>query len=654
MQTKKHRVLFQPSGRRGEVEPGKTLLEAAQALGVDLESICGGKGSCGKCKVRVEQGAFDRGALESAEAHLSPASDSELRFLTEEDGPGTRLACLARVRGDVHVFVPEKSRAGKQVVRKAAKELEIPLDPPVKTYYVELAPPRLGDPPRGDWERLRARLEEEYALEGLSIDYGVLQGLQEVLRGAEWRVTVSVWLGREVIRVAPGFVEAAYGVAVDVGTTTVAAYLCDLETGRTVATESMMNPQVSYGEDIMSRITYAMNEPGGLETMRRAIVAGVNELLEKLVTGSGVGDGLTARSIVDMTVVFNTAMHHIFLGFYPEFLGKSPFVPAVQEGLDVKAERLGIGIHPAAYVHVLPLEAGFVGADNVGVLIAEEPYGGDDRVLIIDIGTNGEILLGNRERVCSASCATGPAFEGAQIRFGMRAAPGAIERVEIDPDTKEPRYRVIGKADWHSHIEPVGAKGICGSGIIDAVAQMFRAGVIDKQGTLLKDPACPRVRQGADGKWEYVLAWAEETAIGADITVTQKDVQAVLLAKGALYAGAKLLMKRMGIERVDRVVLAGAFGSYIDKRSALILGMFPDCPLESVFATGNAAGDGARMALLNVGKRREAERRARWVEYVEIAMEPGFPKEFMRAMQIPHAEDAFPHVEAALADVSGN
>jgi uncharacterized 2Fe-2S/4Fe-4S cluster protein (DUF4445 family) len=344
-------------------------------------------------------------------------------------------------------------------------------------------------------------------------------------------------------------------------------------------------------------------------------------------------------------------MHHIFLGLNPVYIGRSPFIPAVQRSLDIKARDLGLRINPGSYIHVLPIEAGFVGADNVGVLIAQEQYFQDDMVLIIDIGTNGELLLGNRDRVCSTSCATGPAFEGAQIKFGMRAAPGAIEKVKIDPATKEPLYKVIGKADWHTHIEgKINAKGICGSAIIDVVAEMFKAGVIDKTGKFVMDSGSNRVRKDAAGKPEYVLAWAEETSINQDITVTQGDVRALQLAKGALYTGTKLMMQKMGVTKLDRVELAGAFGSHIDREASLTLGMFPDVPIGKVVVVGNAAGDGARMTLLNKAKRIEADERARWVNFVEIATEPAFEKEFMMAMHIPHMKDKFTNLKAFLEE----
>jgi uncharacterized 2Fe-2S/4Fe-4S cluster protein (DUF4445 family) len=648
---KKHKVIFQPSGRRGEVEEGKTLLEAAQSLGVDIEALCGNKKVCGKCKVRIEEGYFEKDNIESGMAHISPqvASPDELKHIKPEDGPGIRLACQCEVHGDVKVFVPERSRAGKQVVRKAAKDIVIALDPAVKKYTLTLTPPTLHDMTTGDQERVIMALEENYGLKGLTMDFQALVGLQDALRKGEWTITLTVWQGREIIKAEPGHVDVCYGLAVDVGTTTCVGYLCDLSTGKVINTESMMNPQVPYGEDVMSRITYAMSNEAGLKTMQDAIRTGLNEIIEKVVAEVRKNGPDPGHAIDDLTIVFNTAMHHIFLGLNPTYIGRSPFIPAVQRPLDIKARDLGLRINPGSYIHVLPIEAGFVGADNVGVLIAQEQYKQDEMVLIIDIGTNGELLLGNKDRVCSTSCATGPAFEGAQIKFGMRAAPGAIEKVEIDPVTKEPRYKVIGKADWHTHIEgKINAKGICGSAIIDVIAAMFTAGVIDKSGRFIMEAGTNRVRRDADGKPEYVLAWAEETSINQDITVTQGDVRALQLAKGALYTGAKLMMQKMGVTKLDRVELAGAFGSHIDREASLILGMFPDVPIEKVMVVGNAAGDGARMALLNKDKRIEADERARWVQFVEIATEPAFEKEFMQAMHIPHMKDKFPNVRTLL------
>ena len=498
--SKTHKVIFQPAGRRGEIEEGKTILEAAQALGVDIEALCGNKKVCGKCKVRIEEGYFEKDNIDSGMSHIFPAvpSPDEMKHIKPLDGPGIRLACQSEIRGDLKIFVPERSRAGKQVVRKAAKELTIKLDPAVKKYNVELTAPTLHDMTTGDWERVLKFLEDDYGLKGLTFDYLVLKDLQDVIRKGGWKATMTVWMDKEIIKAEPGFVEESYGLAVDIGTTTCVGYLTDLNTGKVVNTESIMNPQVPYGEDVMSRITYAMSNPGvGLETMQKAIIQGLNEIIE-LVVKDIKKDGPNPGYVIDdLTIVFNTAMHHIFLGLNPEYIGRSPFIPAVQTSIDIKARDLGLRINPAAYIHVLPIEAGFVGADNVGVLIAEEPYNQDEKVLIIDIGTNGELLMGNRDHVCSTSCATGPAFEGAQIKFGMRAAPGAIEAVEIDPATREPRFKVIGKTDWHTEMKKVDAKGLCGSAIIQVVAEMFTAGIVDKSGRFVMNLGTPRVRTDA-------------------------------------------------------------------------------------------------------------------------------------------------------------
>jgi uncharacterized 2Fe-2S/4Fe-4S cluster protein (DUF4445 family) len=358
---------------------------------------------------------------------------------------------------------------------------------------------------------------------------------------------------------------------------------------------------------------------------------------------------LHPEDILELTVVGNTAMHHLFLKINPENVGVSPFPPALHRSIDIKARDLGIKVHPSSNVHILPVEAGFVGADNVGVLIAEEPYRQDEMALVIDIGTNGELVMGNRNILISSSCATGPALEGAHIKFGMRAAPGAIERIKIHPETMDVDFKVIGQEQWNSELKIRRAKGICGSGIIDGMAELFRVGIIDKSGRFIKESPSPRLRI-TNEKREFVIAWKEETSIGKEITITQQDVRSVQLAKGALYAGAKLMMKRLGIEMLDKVILAGAFGSYIDPKEAMILGMFPDCDLKKVFAVGNAAGDGARIALLDRDKRAEADKIAREVEYIELTIEAEFQNEFMEAMQIPHMTDPFPHLEGIVPD----
>ena len=635
------RVIFQPSGRRGEIPEGKTVLEASRMLGVGIESVCGGKRSCGKCLIRVEAGTFERYGITSHPDHLSPFTDEEAKFIGEKErAEGFRLACAAAVHGDLAIFLPAESRSGSQVIRKEAGERQIVLNPAVRLYTVTLRPPELDDP-QADYERLAAALAEQIGCPRPEIDYHALLGLPGALRKGNWTVTAAVWMEAEIIALFPGKVDELFGLAIDLGTTTVAGYLCSLKSGKVIATRSIMNPQVAFGEDVISRITYAMEHPEGLQKLRGAIMEGLNGLIRDVTADAG----LTSSDLIDMTLVGNTAMHHLFLGIDPQPLGVSPFAPAVHRSLDVKARDLGLLIHPAARVHVLPVEAGFVGADNVGVLIAEEPYRREEISLIIDVGTNGEMNLGNRERLLSASCATGPAFEGAHIRFGMRAAPGAIERIRIDPETREVSFEVIAGDEKRPEGKIGCARGICGSGIIDGVAELYRAGVIDHSGRFRTDLAMPRLRMN-DGKPEFVIAWPEETSLQTAITISQQDVRSVQLAKGALYAGAKLMMKRLGVEKVDRVVLAGAFGSYIDKTAAMRLGMFPDCDLASVSSVGNAAGDGARIALLNRDKRREAEEIAGRVEYVELTLSQDFQQAFMEAMFIPHMTDPFPHLPA--------
>ncbi len=643
MEEHKHTVIFQPSGVRGKIEDSSTILEASQKLGAGIESVCGGKGVCGKCKIKIEEGRFPKYGIKSSIRSVESIGESNGKFLTSQQmRNGYHLACQTRIHGDVVIFVPEETRKGKQVVRKEATARKIKLKPAVKKYYVELTRATLHDTV-ADLERIQAELEKKFKLRDLTMDYTVLLNLQDIVRQGDWKVTVTVWKQKEIIDVEPGEVAKGYGLAVDIGTTTVAGYLCDMKTGEVMATGAMMNPQVAYGEDVMSRISYAVKGKNGLKQMNGVIIRAINQIARQAASKAGV----KRTDIVDMAVVGNTCMHHIFLDIDPRYLGRTPFAPGLHHSVDVKARDLGLKTATGAYVHVLPIEAGFVGADNVGVLIAEEPYNQDEMVLIIDIGTNGELILGNRKKLLSSSCATGPAFEGAEIRHGMRAAPGAIEKVKIDPDTKDVQFKVIGNERWNTDTKNIGARGICGSGIFDVAAQMFLAGIIDKGGRFNKELNSDRLRLDG-GEPEFVLARAEETAIGQDIVICQKDIRAIQLAKGAMYSGTKIMMNKLGIDKIDRVVLAGAFGSYIDKESAAVIGLFPDCDPERVQAVGNAAGDGARMALLNTDKRKEADIRAREVEYVELTVEPDFNNAFTKALIFPHAEDKFPHLEDIL------
>jgi len=673
VQGDKATVIFQPSGRRGEVRRGLSIIEASRQIGVDIETLCGEKRVCGKCKVRIEEGFFEKYGITSTEKHAGEWQKEEEKFINaEQREAGYRLGCCAKVEGDLLIFVPEESRAGKQVVSKAARDIHIEWNPAVRYYYVEVSEPTF-ESPTADLERILEELNKRYGLKDLDIDYVLLKQLPSQLREGSWKVTVAVWMNREIIRVLPGTVEGYYGLAIDVGTTTVAAYLCNLATMEVIDTVSMMNPQCKYGEDVMSRITYHMMHSDGLEKMSDDIIGGLNSLVAQACEATHppkkkkaankekpaqIEEGraypcLDHTDIIDMTIVGNTAMHHILLKLNPEYVGVAPFPPVIHKSMDIKARDLGIQINESAYVHVLPNEAGFVGADNVGVLIAEEPYKKHEIQLIIDIGTNGELVLGNKAKLMSSSCATGPAFEGAQLTFGMRAAPGAIERINIDTETHEVDYKVIGRDAWKTYSKPeeMQTKGICGSGILDVLAELYRSGVILKSGRFNPNQKSKRYRINSDNNQpEFVIAWAEETSIGKDIAITQKDVRQIQLAKGALYCGCKLMMRRMGIDKVDKVKIAGAFGTHVDREKALIMGLFPDCEIDKIVSVGNAAGDGARAALLNREKRQEANWVSRNVEYIELTVEKDFQQQFMEAMQIPHMNDQFPHLKGIVPD----
>jgi uncharacterized 2Fe-2S/4Fe-4S cluster protein (DUF4445 family) len=648
-------VIFMPSGRRGRTPAGQSLLEAARQMGVEIESICGGRLTCGKCKVRIEEGNFQKQGLISGSDHVSPASQEERRLLERLHSADCRLSCAAYVYGDVLVTVPEESRAQKQIIRKSAGERLIDIAPAVRQVYVEVDEARLGEH-RGDWGRLQAALAEQWQLQNLGVDLQVLRRLQSSLRQGKWAVTVTLWQDRQVIDIQPGYEEGVYGLAVDVGSTTVVAHLCDLRTGAILATESTMNPQVTYGEDLMSRVSYAMLHPDGLDKMHQAIIETLNLLARRAAKQAG----LRPRQIYEAVLAGNTTMIHILLGISPVELGGAPFALAHREALDLKAAELGLQLHAGARVHVLPSEAGHVGADNVAALIAEEPYRQPEITLLADVGTNAEIVLGAQDWLYSASSPTGPAFEGAQITYGIRATPGAIERVRIDPASKAARFRVIGEERWSDEwqlgegvapeLQPGHlAVGICGSGIIEAVAEMYLAGIILPDGRF--NPGCDSERVQWEGrKGAYILATARQTVSKEPILVTQDDVRNIQLAKAALYAGAKLLMKRANVSAVERIILAGAFGSYIDPKYAMILGLIPDCDLKKVYPVGNAAGDGARIALLNRHKRVEAQQIATWVRYIETAVDPDFQTEFVNAIHLPHKEDSFPHLEGLLPE----
>ena len=641
MTSKDARIVFSPSGRRGTFPHGTRLLDAARSIGVDVDSVCGGRGLCGRCRVICMDGDFAKHAINSRSTHLSAVNDVEERYSERRRklDDNHRLSCQAVIQGDLVIDVPPESQMHRQVVRKDAVHRDITLDPATRLYHVEVQPADLLEA-SGDLQRLCDALAWEWNLADLVCDPVILPGLQAALRSGEWRVTVAVHKQSTIVAVWPGFKPRAHGVAIDIGSTTIAAHLVNLTAGNVIATDGIMNPQIRFGEDLMSRVSYVMMHPEGAGELTRAVRQGVNDLIGEVCSLGGIGPA----DVVELTVVGNPIMHHLFLGLDPRELGGAPFALAIDTALDLKARDIGIGINPGANVYILPCIAGHVGADAAGMVLAEEPHLLDEISLVVDVGTNAEIVLGNRDRLLACSSPTGPAFEGAQISSGQRASRGAIERVRIDPGSLEPRYSVIGSELWSddpefdAQVRASGVTGICGSGIIEVIAEMYLAGIINEDGVVDGTLAARSDRIVADGRtFSYLLHDGPQR-----IVVTQNDVRQVQLAKAALYAGIRLLQDRAGIDRIDRIRFAGAFGSHIDPKYAMVLGLIPDCDLNRVESAGNAAGMGATIALLNVPARGEIEATVRNIEKIETAVEPKFQDYFVNAMAIPNKRDPFP------------
>ena len=640
-------VVFTPTGRRGRFPVGTPVLTAARQLGVDLDSVCGGRAICGRCQVTHAVGDFAKFQIESAAANLSEPSPAETRYADKRGlKAGRRLGCNARLLGDCVIDIPAESQVHKQIVRKRAEVRQIDVRPVTKLHYVDVREPDMHEP-SGDLRRLEEALRGQWpdavADRPLIIDPTVLPGLQTALRKGKWSVTVALREGHEITAVWPGFKERIVGLAVDIGSTTIAGHLCDLATGEVLASSGAMNPQIRFGEDLMSRVSYVMMNPGGDREMTAVVRDAVT-----MIAGQTVREaGLEASDILEVVVVGNPVMHHLFLGLDPVELGGAPFALALDTAITLPARDLDLAVHAGARVYVLPCIAGHVGADTAGVILAEGPHRQDALTLVVDVGTNAEIVLGDGKRVLACSSPTGPAFEGAQISSGQRAAPGAIERVRIDPETLEPRFKVIGSDLWSdedgfaAETRKTGITGICGSGIIEVLAEMFLAGILTTDGIVDGTLATKSERVVPDGR-----TFAYKLADG--VTITQGDVRAIQLAKAALYAGFRLLMDERGVDRVERVILAGAFGSHIDTKHAMILGMLPDCDLSKVWSAGNAAGTGARIALLDREARAEIERVVRDVEKIETAVEPKFQEHFVAAMAIPHKTDRYETLRAAV------
>jgi len=657
-------VVFTPSGKRGNFAIGTPILTAARKLGVDLDSVCGGRGICSKCQITPSYGEFSKHGVTVQDGALSEWNSVEQRYQDKRGLiEGRRLGCQATVQGDIVIDVPPESQVHKQVVRKRAEARDIVMNPSTKLYYVEVQEPDMHDP-TGDLERLRIALNEQWQLENVHADLHILQKMQPILRKGGWKITCAVHLGDDenaprIMHIWPGYYEGTvYGLAVDLGSTTIAAHLCDLQTGDVVASSGVMNPQIRFGEDLMSRVSYSMMNAGGAAEMTAAVREGMNALFTQVSTEAEIDKAL----IVDAVFVCNPVMHHLFLGIDPFELGQAPFALTTSDSLRLRADDLDLNIHPSARIYILPCIAGHVGADAAAVALSEAPDKSEDLVLVVDVGTNAEILLGNKEKVLACSSPTGPAFEGAQISSGQRAAPGAIERVEIDPVTKVPRFRVIGSDIWSDEegfdeaIAGSDVTGICGSGIIEMVAEMRLAGIVDGPGLIGSPEQTGSANCFLDGRTYSFLVYDATENGGPKITVTNRDIREIQMAKAALYSGARLLMDKFNVDKVDRVVLAGAFGAHISPKHAMVLGMIPDAPLDKVTSAGNAAGTGARIALLNREARTEIEATVRAIHKIETAIEPRFQEHFVNASAIPNSAEPFPILNSivTIPDVNFN
>ncbi len=644
-------ILFMPSGKRGRFPVGTPILDAARELGVYVESVCGGRGICGRCQIEVQEGHFAKHGIESRADNISEFGAKEKRYAEKRDlKTGRRLSCSSTIQGDLVIDVPQDVQVNAQVVRKAAIDRVIARNPAVQLCYVEIEEPDMHKP-LGDLDRLEAALERDWGWKDLLVSQHLLPKVQKLLRKGAWAATAAVHMDLEssrpsLIALWPDLKNEAYGIACDIGSTTIAMHLVSLLSGRIVASSGTSNPQIRFGEDLMSRVSYVMMNPDGREAMTKAVREAVNELIGKVCAQSGVA----SEDILDATFVGNPIMHHLFLGIDPTELGQAPFALAVSGAVHTWASELGLAINEGARVYLLPCIAGHVGADAAAATLSEGPHRQDKTMLLVDVGTNAEIVLGDKNRVVAASSPTGPAFEGAEISSGQRAAPGAIERVRIDPKTLEPKFRVIGIERWSDEdgfaeaAEKSGVTGICGSAIIEVVAEMYLAGIVSEDGVIDGSLAARSDRIIADGRtFSYLLHEGSQK-----ITITQNDVRAIQLAKAALYAGIKLLMQKQGIETVDTIRFAGAFGSFIDPKYAMVLGLIPDCDLEQVKAVGNAAGTGALMALLNRDHRREIEQTVRRIEKIETALEPDFQQLFIDAMALPNKVDPFPKLAKAV------
>ena len=647
---KKCKIIFTPSGRQGSVDFGINLLQAARQIGVDVDSVCGGRAMCGRCQIEVGEGEFAKYGISSSSNNLSRPNAIETRYSDKRNlEQGRRLACQCNVLDDLVIDVPAASQMHQQLIRKAPDNRMVHLNSPTRLCFIKVREPNMHEP-SGDLRRVAEALMEQWPsrvcvsnASEITADLSVLTKLQFILRKSNWQITVVLRNGAHIVAIMPGLKTQILGVAIDIGSTTISAQICDMNSGEVLAVSGMMNPQIRFGEDLMSRVSYGVMNKGGAEELTKSVQNGLQQLVEKAVEQ----ENLNINDIFEVVLVGNPVMHHLLLGVDPIELGGAPFALAIDTAFNCLAQEVGLSFNHATRLYLLPCIAGHVGADAAGVVLAEVPHQSDEITLLVDVGTNAEIILGNRHRLMAASSPTGPAFEGAQISAGQRAAVGAIERVRIDPDSYEPIYKVIGSDNWsntsefHKEIKKINVTGICGSGIIEILAEMYLTGIISEDGVINGALSSKTKRIEKSGRTFCYR-------ITDDIVITQADVRAIQLAKAALYAGFRLLMDKMGVEKIDRVLLAGAFGTHIEPKYAMILGMVPDCELANVIAVGNSAGAGARAALLSLTARTEIEETVRQVEKIETAIEPSFQDHFVRAMAFPHKTDPYPILSKAV------
>ena len=642
-------IVFTPSGIRGRVKKGTTILEAAQKFSVDLNSICGARGRCSKCQVELTFGEFNKLNIHSKETSVSERNETELIYRTKFHlSEERRLGCQTKILGDLVVDVPEDSQIHKQIIKKETSLRDFSLNTSVKAFYVQVSEPQL-DSLESDFERLKISLKDDWNIQGVTCSVRVLKDLQEKLRRGNWGITVLLYYKEntvpEIVDIHSGYSEIpAFGVAIDLGSTSIAATLCDLNSGKIVGSMGIMNPQIRYGEDVMSRVSYCMMEEKGLATLNNSVIQGINELTRKIAEKHGI----KLDSVFEIVFVANPIMHHLLLGIDPKELGQAPFPLVFSDSLTIKSKDIGIILNPESYVYTVPCIGGHVGADAASVLIAEQPQKlKDTTTLLIDIGTNAEILLAKGEEIFACSCPTGPALEGAQISAGQRAAPGAIERVRIDPITKEPCFKVIGCEQWSNekefseNVSGVGVTGICGSGIIEAVAEMRLAGLLDANGLIGSAAQTGSNRCTSSERTNSYLLYSDNKV---SLSITNMDIRAIQLAKAALHASFKILLEKSRVNRIDSILLAGAFGSQISPEHALIIGLVPDAQVSQIVASGNSAGAGAIIALLDVSSRREISSLVRKVHKIETAVEPSFQKHFVEGSAFPDNSSTHPEL----------